>query len=308
MGAKPERDEHAQVNWRYVGWLTVAAVAIYVLFRLLPTGTNLHHMDFRVEGKGALEMCDPSRPQFIPVVAARSPVTLRLDRGAGANEWLLNLATVGGKPIGPEDLLTVHTQKLHLLVVDQTLADYQHLHPEPGSRPGEWRFTHVPKIGGVYRVFADFTPAATGRGLYAFADYEAPGAGGKGRDTGGTTETWSASVGQWVFNITPGAADGIRAGQPTTLRFAVRSTVAGGEVPLEPVMDAYAHLVAFDIGRTGFAHLHPRAEEQARRPDATRPELNFDLMIPQPGRYVIWAQVRLTGEMVFAPFRFEVKP
>jgi hypothetical protein len=308
MGAKPERDDHAQVNWRYAGWLTSAAVSAYVLFRLLPTGTNLHHMDFRVEGKGALEMCDPSRPQFIPVVAARSPVTMLLNRAAGKNEWLLTLATVGGKPIGPEDLLTVHTQKLHLLVVDETLEDYQHLHPEPGARPGEWRFMHVPKLGGVYRVFADFTPAATGRGLYAFADYGEPVADLSQPYSGGTVETWSAIAGKWVFTITPGATEGIRAGQATTLRFKVRASPAGGLVPLELVMDAYAHLVAFDLKRTGFAHLHPRADEQAKRPDTSLPELNFDLMIPQPGQYVIWAQVRLAGEMVFAPFRFEVKP
>jgi hypothetical protein len=31
-------------------------------------------------------------------------------------------------------------------------------------------------------------------------------------------------------------------------------------------------------------------------------------MIPQPGHYVIWAQVKIAGEMVFAPFWFEVKP
>jgi hypothetical protein len=36
--------------------------------------------------------------------------------------------------------------------------------------------------------------------------------------------------------------------------------------------------------------------------------MNFDLMIPQPGRYVIWAQVQLAGEPLFVPFWFEVQP
>lgn len=312
----PARDETSAnrppLNWRGAGWITGAAMALYVAFRFLPTGTNLHHLDFRVDGNGGLEMCDPSQPQFIPVVAARSPVLVKLERSGQpeANTLTLTLSTAGGKPIGPEDLLTVHTRKLHLLAVDETLADYQHLHPEPGERAGEWRFTHVPAHGGVYRVFADFTPAATGRGLYAFSDYIAPGAaGGPVSARIETKPVWTARRGDWEFTIVPsGAGGGIRAGQPTTLGFAVRAMKGGEPVPLELVMDAYAHLVAFDVGRTGFAHLHPRSEDQGKVPDPRRPELNFDLMIPQPGRYVIWAQVQLAGEPVFVPFWFEVQP
>ena len=33
--------------------------------------------------------------------------------------------------------------------------------PEPGRRLGEWTFTLTPARPGDYRVFADFTPAAT---------------------------------------------------------------------------------------------------------------------------------------------------
>jgi len=312
----PARDEPSAkrppLNWRGAGWITGAAMALYVAFRFLPTGTNLHHLDFRVEGNGGLEMCDPSRPQFIPVVAARSPVLVKLERSGQpeANTLTLTLSTAGGKSIGPEDLLTVHTRKLHLLAVDETLTDYQHLHPEPGERAGEWRFTHVPAHGGVYRVFADFTPAATGRGLYAFSDYIAPGAaGGPVSARIETKPVWTARRGDWEFTIVPGGAGGgIRAGQPTTLGFAVRAMKGGEPVPLELVMDAYAHLVAFDVGRTGFAHLHPRSEDQGKVPDPRRPEMNFDLMIPQPGRYVIWAQVQLAGEPLFVPFWFEVQP
>lgn len=316
MNAPEQSSETPPVNWRGAAWITAGALALFAAFRLLPTGTNLHHMDFRVEGKGALEMCDPSRPQFIPVVAARSPVVLQLRRDGAAerNNWILTLATVGGKPVGPADLLTVHTRKLHLLVVDESLGDYQHLHPEPGEKPGEWRFTHTPAHGGVYRVFADFTPAATGRGLYAFTDYSAPGAPAALAAPTDTTEVkpapnsnWTARRGAWEFAVVPGGDGVVRAGQATTLRFTVRAA-DGGAVPLEPVMAAYAHLVAFDTGRTGFAHLHPRVEEQDRIPDKTRPELNFDLMIPQAGRYAIWAQVQIAGEAVFAPFWFEVKP
>lgn len=321
----------AGVNWRGVAWITGAALALYAGFRALPTGTNLHHMDFQVRGAGALEMCDPTRPQFIPVVESRSPVRLDLRAKAGiasrvgvATTFTLTLATAGGQPIGPVDLLTVHTRKLHLLVIDPTLRDYQHLHPEPGARPGEWIFTHVPRRAGGYRVFADFTPVATGRGLYAFADYAVAadegvadgGDAGSGEDRAMEGEHAvtrlgeDAEEGAWRFRLSTQDGEPVRAGRPTTLVFGGRE-VGGGVVPLTLVMDAYAHLVAFDPERSGFAHLHPRGAQPGdyavKAPDPREPRLYFDLMIPGPGRYVVWAQVNLKGGERFLPFELNVE-
>ena len=316
----------ATVNWRSAAWITVAAVALYVGFRVLPTGTNLHHMDFKVSGAGALEMCDPSNPQFIPVVAARSPVRLELRTADGAaaavgreSAFVLTLTTSGGKPIAPVDLATVHTRKLHLLVIDPTLTDYQHLHPEPGEKPGEWLFKHTPTKAGVYRVFGDFTPTATGRGLYSFADYTVAA----GEETGDVVDPAATGstikktplgeeveMGPWRFKITTLDGAPVRAGVASTLVFTGRE-IAGGEVPMRIVMDAYAHLVAFDPERSGFAHLHPRGEKRGdyavASPDAREPMLWFDLTIPKAGDYVVWAQVNLEGGERFLPFRLGVE-
>ena len=323
MGADNTEAAARTVNWRSVAWITGAALVLYAAFRLLPTGTNLHHMDFQVQGKNALEMCDPANPQFIPVVTARSPVRLELRVADGAapapgaaTRFTLTLTTAGGKPIGPEDLLTVHTRKLHLLVIDPTLRDYQHLHPEPGGRPGEWVFTHTPRRAGGYRVFADFTPAATGRGLYGFADYTVPGKAAEetaaGPEAGaGTPLGGEAAEARWRFRLATKDGVAVKAGQPATLVFSGREA-SGGTVPLTLVMDAYAHLVAFDPDRSGFAHLHPRGEQPGdytvKTPDAREPRLYFDLTIPKPGRYVIWAQVNLEGGERFLPFSVEVAP
>ena len=164
-------------QWRQVGLITLSAVAIFFTVRLLPTGTNLSHMDFRVDGRNSIEFCDPANPQFIPVVAVASPVTMQLRTGyavvAGQiTNFTLELHTAQGKPIAPPDLLVAHTKLLHLLITDPSLADYQHVHPEPTSRPGEWKFSFQPRFTGRYRVFADFTPVATARSLYANADVE----------------------------------------------------------------------------------------------------------------------------------------
>lgn len=288
--------------------LTLGAAALYLFLRWLPTGTNLNHMDFRVEGKGAIEFCDPANPQFIPVVSARSPVQVALRAAPPPAmgrpvEFTLTLRTAGGKPIAPEDLLVAHIRKLHLLIADPTLGDYQHVHPEPGRRAGEWVFALTPRRPGDYRVFADFTPAATARGLYAAADFTVPG------DVPNVTRSPNTTYQAAGLNFTLVLPDYFRAGAPAELRFQVERQGAN-ETPviLRPVMGAFAHLVAFDEARSGFAHLHPRETDLAQPLDPLRPELHFQVTIPAAGRYVIWAQVDVGGRELFVPFWVEVLP
>jgi len=299
-------------RWREIFAITLVAILLFVVARRLPTGTNLSHMDFRV-GAGSIEFCDPTNPQFMPVVALRSPVEMTLaDTGPAsvsqAVPLVLTLKTSTGKAIGPEDLLIVHTQKLHLLFIDPTLSDYQHVHPLPGKRPGEWICTFTPKRSGLYRVFADFTPAATGRGLYASAELEvrAQGVG----EVSGPVEmaglNWTYQLQGYRFTLQPSTPQ-LRAGNATDLVFTV-SRIDGAELMLQPVMGAYAHLVAFDSARSGFAHLHPNQTDLSQALEPRQPKLTFKLTIPRAGRYVIWAQVNLGGREMFVPFWFEVLP
>jgi hypothetical protein len=300
-------------EWRQIALISAGAVALYVGVRRLPTGTNLNHIDFRVAGSSSIDFCDPANPQFIPVVAVRSPVSMALVKNEGIEvrsgervALTFSLITITGKAISPEDLLVAHTKKLHLLIVDPRLQDYQHVHPEPGARPGEWQFSFTPRLAGVYRLFADFTPAATARGLYASVDLDVkPGR----RDAppvpaSEPVSAWTATEAGCQFALTP-STGGIRAGVPADLVFTVQRQDKT-EVRLQPVMGAYAHLVAFDQGRSGFAHLHPNETDLTRAPDARQPRLTFKVTIPRAGRYVIWAQVNLDGEEVFAPFWFDV--
>ena len=305
---EPARPAVAPYPWRSISSITAVALVLYVIVRLLPTGTNLNHMDFRVEGKGAIEFCDPANPQFIPVVAARSPVTLELRSDSAPvlgkpATFTLALRTASGKPIAPEDLLIAHTRKLHLLVVDPTLDDYQHLHPEPGRRAGDWVFKFTPQRAGTYRVFADFTPAATARSLYASADFSVPGT--VARITRGSNDTFEAGGYRFILEIVGGR---LQARRPADLRFRIERRLGREPIPLQPVMGAFAHLVAFNDERSGFAHLHPQEIDLAKPPDPVKPELTFKITIPEPGRYVIWAQVNLSGEEAFIPFWTDVLP
>jgi hypothetical protein len=296
-------------QWREAAIITLVAAVAFVVIRKLPTGTNLSHMDFRVEGSNVIEFCDPANPQFLPVVAVRSPVSLAVTTASPAQagtdvDAMLVLTTFSGKPIAPEDLQVVQTRPIHLLIADPSLDDYQHVHPVPGRRAGEWAFRFHPRFGGTYRIFADFTPVATNRGLYSEAEMNVEGPANP--VVAGTQPLfWTADVDGYRFTLAPASLP-VRAAVQANLTLSVRH-IGGGPVQLEPVMGAFAHLVAFDTQRSGFAHIHPNPAEAAIKPDPTNPVFTFRLMIPRSGRYVIWSQVNLAGRETFAPFWFAVE-
>ena len=307
MTGQAQRPALGPLERRRIILITAVAVALFVGVRLLPTGTNLSHMDFRVKGGNVIEFCDPANPQFLPVVAVRSPValTVRATGSARAGEVVhatLTLTTFSGKPIAPEDLLVVQTRRIHLLIVDPSLDDYQHEHPEPGRNPGEWVFSFRPRFGGTYRLFADFTPVATNRGLYSETELAVDGPPNP-VVAGTQAPSWSFVEGGYAFALSPSSP--IRAGVPTSLTLSLRR-IDGGPVPVQPVMNAFAHLVAFDSDRSGFAHIHPNESDVTRAPDPLRPRFTFRLTIPSAGRYVVWSQVNLAGTEIYAPFWFDV--
>jgi hypothetical protein len=292
---------------RQIAWITAGALALFLLVRRLPTGTNLAHVDFQVPGGRSIQFCDPANPCFLPVVAVKSPVTMTLateDSPATGQRMkiALTLRTASGKPIGPQDLLVTHTRLLHLLVVDPSLRDYQHIHPVPGRVPGEWDFDLVPRRAGLYRLFADFTPSATGRGLYASAELPVPGQ----PDPPPAENNRVCEVDGWKLTLAPDAS--FRARVVVILALTVESAAERRPVRLEPVMGAFAHLVAFDAARSGFAHLHPQQADLSQPLDPFRPRLTFQVQLPEAGRYVVWSQVKLGGQERFAPFWIDVAP
>jgi hypothetical protein len=324
------RSSLTAAQWRQIGFLTLGAAAVLAALRALPAGPKLTHLDFVAGGPGALEFCDPSNPRFLPVVARSSPVTVALATAAPVErdttgDVRLTLRTVTGKPIGPDDLRPNAGMKLEVLAVDPALEDFVAAAPAPTGQPGEWRFAFTPRREGVYRIFADFTPAATGLEMYASADLAAtlPGAervdpnalirpptpagalGWSPRQGFGPQATGSAGTAErdgLRLALAPSASP-VRAREPIDLVLTVER-LDGSDVSLEPVDGAWASLVAIDQKRTGFVNL--RADSPSAQGRAIR--LVAGVTIADPGRYVIWSRVRSGGREVTAPFALEVIP
>jgi hypothetical protein len=198
-----------------------------------------------------------------------------------------------------DDLAIAHTKKFHLLVVDPTLTDYQHIHPQPTNIPGVYSFQFTPKLAGGYRAWADVTPKATGKQEYVMADLGVHKVGMYPK-----TEMHEASAGGYHFTLSfdkPPVADDESMGT-------IKVTDAKGNPvsALQPIMGAYAHIVGFYDDYRHIVHVHPMGEEPKNESQRGGPELTFHLAPTRAGFIKLFAQVRINGKEIFAPFGINV--
>lgn len=220
----------------------------------------------------------------------RTPAILRLDRQ-------------GGLPVLAEELEITHESPLHLLIVDPSLSDYHHEHPQPMNTPGEYIFTMTPRTACSYRVWADIDTKGGGQ---QFAVTDIPGAEDCKDRSIDRTESTVHESGNYRF-LLEFDTDGLKVGQETTARLTVRDLKGRYITELEPVMGAFAHVVGiYDDYRT-VAHIHPLDEAPTSLTDVAGPTLKFHITPAQEGFLKLFAQVKINGIVHHVPFGLTVK-
>ncbi len=223
----------------------------------------------------------------------------------------IRLATRDGSPVRETDLLVAHTRRIHLLIIDPALEDYHHEHPTPTGTPGEYEFAFTPAKTASYRIYADVVPAATG--VQEYIRTELPGAATlNARDLflANRQSTFTAEAGGLHFQLCCGTSNELplHAGQPSALRVQVTDARGLPFAQLEPVMNAFAHLVGFyDDDRT-VVHLHPAGPEVVDPASRGGPSLEFRFYPPKDGFLRLYCQVSVGGKMLFVPFSLNVVP
>jgi hypothetical protein len=257
----------------------------------------------RIPSGGGYEL--PGEPTMTMTLASEAPLT----PGHPAKVRLTLTRRAGGAPVTRSDLLVMHTERIHLLIVDRSLSDYHHEHPVPTDRPGEYAFSFTPQKPGPYRVFADVVPDWTSVQEYVIADLSA-GAEGEGGDA---IEEWArdvAVVGGLKYQLTfdtPGGASP-RAGEAVVGRVRVTGPDGKPFAQLEPLMGAYAHIVGFSADHKTVVHIHPSGAEPADAASRGGPELPFKFYAPVAGYMRLYVQVCVGGKWQFAPFGVKVGP
>lgn len=215
---------------------------------------------------------------------------------------LLKLSHQDGSPVTPDDLAVVHTKKLHLFVVDSSLSDYQHLHPEPTGTPGEYAFTFTPRTGNKYSAWADITMIADSRNHKLLAAFPSPG---RQIPPAIKTNAKAAATGlqfEWRCD------DSLVAGKPVIVEATVRDANGNFVQDLEPVMGAFAHLVGFGADGKSIVHTHPLGREPESSADRGDGRLRFHVEPNFSGPAQFYLQVKRGGQDIFAPFGQQIAP
>lgn len=206
------------------------------------------------------------------------------------------------KEILLSDLKEVHTKKIHVLIFDQTLTDYQHVHPEPTKEPGVYEFSWSPKNEGAYKIWVDIVPLKTGKEEYVTAPLATVGSFSKAADKQLSQE---AKVDNNLYSLAFDTKE-LKKGQAAMGKIKVLNKEGKDVKDLEPIMGAFAHIVAINEDFNTIAHVHPMGKEPTDEKERGGPELMFHFMPEKLGFYKIWLQIKLAGKEIFVPFGVNV--
>lgn len=208
-----------------------------------------------------------------------------------------------GSPVTPDQLKTFHTEKIHLLIIDDSLSDYSHIHPTPSNEAGEYEFEWYPKKMAKYKIWADILPEATNEPEYVVITLENKVAQ-KGKIDRTTHKEVKTSNLNFKIDYSPSTLKSRKDGIIT-----VKISDKNGEpfTELEPIMGAFAHLVAFSEDFKTIAHVHPMGNEPEWFWENGGPELSFHITPPKKGFYKFFLQIKVNGEEKFIPFGALIK-
>lgn len=260
----------------------------------------------------------PRRFPYSAIFTRNDAPSLRLDllapaplRAGEANPVEVRLTLASGAPATEADLVLSHSSRVHLLLLDESGDDFQHLAPAHGNEPGAFTASFTPGAASSYRAWALAIPAATRLtetlsaklAGAAAAPTEPPGGDGK-EDIGGGLVAEREGV---VVRLLPGGSGPLRivANRTNLVRAHFAASDGTPLDRLEPLWNAFAHLTIVSRDLKTALQVHPVGGEILSPSLRGGPDLAFKMHPPSPGRWRSYLQIRLDGRVVTFPLRFE---
>lgn len=289
-------------------FLAFPFVIIYFIVRNLPVEPCefLHEETYNAEGE--LDYCGADETGFVDLSVRKWPMSVdfRPLDALAVNQlckFEIKIEKADGSPLTARDVALSHTQKIHLLIVNESLDDYQHLHPVADPLfDGVWHFSFTPNLSGKYQAFLDFIPIKSPRRVLLSSTFKVDG-GHSLKTSPKENLVFVRDNLRFEINKTRSPLQDSQ----LELTLAAKDEM-GKDVTLYSVMGAFAHMVAFDSKISGFAHLHPLMDTlPLSRDDSFTGSLTFGFSAPKPGIYRLWAQVKTSiDKEMFIPFDLEV--
>jgi hypothetical protein len=201
------------------------------------------------------------------------------------------------------DFAVVHEKRFHLFVISQDLEHYDHVHPQQ-QMDGTWTLDVTVPRAGFYKLYADFlpdggTPQIIPRPLvtggYA-GDLASAGAHlVPDRDLVRTVASMQVEL-----TLPHG---GLKAGREEKLFYTLTDAATGAPVTdVEPYLGAWGHSLVMSEDAQQFIHAHPIETLPETAGTGGGPRLTFKALLPKPGNYRVWTQIKRRGEVSTAMF------
>ncbi|MDR7002977.1 hypothetical protein [Neobacillus niacini] len=187
---------------------------------------------------------------------------------------------------------TVHTKKMHLIIVSKDLSYFSHLHPKYEGN-GKFDISTTFPSGGDYQLIAEVTP--------------------KGGGDNSVEKHWMHIDGpvpkstplipvQKLTKVVDGlkitlSFDHLMAEMNSNMTFTIRDAKTNEPIKnLQPYLGAMGHAVAIKDNLQEYLHIHPMTTK------GNGPKVTFMTYFPQKGVYKIWGQFQYQGRIIIAPF------
>jgi hypothetical protein len=198
---------------------------------------------------------------------------------------------------------TVHDKQFHLFVVSHDLEYYEHIHPVMDA-DGSWTIDVTVPKAGYYKLITDFLPlGGTPQIIPQLLIAGEPGDLEAARAHLPSDDTFTKTAGSMTLSLAL-PRDGLVAGRDEKLLYHIVDTKTGQPVrDLEPYLAAYGHTLVLSEDALEYVHAHPiellpdKIETAAGGPDLT-----FKALLPKPGRYRLWTQLKRGGVVTTARF------
>lgn len=189
-----------------------------------------------------------------------------------------------GKPF--DNLLINHEKLMHVIIVDEHLEQFQHVHPE---KTGAGEFILKKSLAeGQYKVFVDIKPDGLSYQVEPIQLNIGNNAPEHSHNDMQPDQVLTKKVDAYEVTLN---LSNRNANQPVSLSFDLDKTV------LEPYLGAMGHIVILNETADKYVHVHPKNDH----------EPVFETEFDKPGTYKIWAEFKQKGVVRVFPFIVEIK-
>lgn len=199
---------------------------------------------------------------------------------------------------------TVHDKLAHLVIVNDKLNYYSHIHPD--LKDGQFTISTTFPADDNYRAYISFEPKGGTEQVFAYGF--AVGKGASGAPDKAVDATAAKTFGGVTASLVGGAkvsAVDVASGK-AKLTFRFTDSAGKPVTNLYPYLAAFGHLVMINTDTYSYLHVHPLIVPFG--PDETGgPDVEFMVMGNiQPGIYKLFGQFNPNKQLITVPYTIEV--